>query len=109
MSQHYTQNLPQAGDKWRDTCLILPTMELRKPLKISDLIRELRQQLDLSQEKFAAKLGVSLRTVNRWENGNTVPSPMALKLIEEMLQNMGEPGKKLLRQYLPQVEQGEDS
>lgn len=68
-------------------------MELKKPLKISDLIRELRQQLDLSQEKFAAKLGVSLRTVNRWENGSTVPSQMALKLIEEMLQKMGEPGK----------------
>ncbi|WP_104909545.1 helix-turn-helix domain-containing protein [Nostoc sp. 'Lobaria pulmonaria (5183) cyanobiont'] len=32
-------------------------------LPYSDLIRELRQQLDLSQEKFAAKLGVSLRTI----------------------------------------------
>ncbi|MEH2149469.1 helix-turn-helix domain-containing protein [Nostoc sp.] len=100
--------LPQAGDKWRDTCLTLPTMKLRKPLKISDLIRELRQQLALSQEKFAAKLGVSLRTVNRWENGSTVPSQMALKLIEEMLEKMGEP-KRLVNEYLPKAEQGEDS
>ncbi|MBN3905380.1 MAG: helix-turn-helix domain-containing protein [Nostoc sp. NMS1] len=84
-------------------------MELKKPLKISDLIRELRQQLDLSQEKFAAKLGVSLRTVNRWENGSTVPSQMALKLIEEMLQKIGEPGKRLLNEYLLKVEQREDS
>ncbi|MEH2152840.1 helix-turn-helix domain-containing protein [Nostoc sp.] len=100
--------LPQAGDKWRDTCLTLPTMKLRKPLKISDLIRELRQQLALSQEKFAAKLGVSLRTVNRWENGSTVPSQMALKLIEEMLEKMGEP-KRLVNEYLSKAEQGEDS
>ncbi|MCC5607088.1 helix-turn-helix domain-containing protein [Nostoc sp. CHAB 5834] len=84
-------------------------MELGKSLKISNLIRELRQQLDLSQEKFAAKLGVSLRTVNRWENGSTVPSQMALKLIEEMLQKMGEPGKRLLNEYLLKAEQREDS
>ena len=84
-------------------------MELKKSLKISDLIRELRQQLDLSQEKFAAKLGVSLRTVNRWENGSTVPSQMALKLIEEMLQKMGEPGKKLLNEYLLKAKQRENS
>ncbi|QLE44721.1 helix-turn-helix domain-containing protein [Nostoc sp. C052] len=83
-------------------------MELGKPVKISDLIRELRQQLDLSQEKFAAKLGVSLRTVNRWENGSTVPSQMALKLIEEMLEKMGEP-KRLMNEYLPKPEQREDS
>ncbi|MBN3941140.1 helix-turn-helix transcriptional regulator [Nostoc sp. NMS9] len=84
-------------------------MELRKPLKISDLIRELRQQLNLSQEKFAAKLGVSLRTINRWENGYTVPSQMALKLIEEMLEKMGEAGKRLVNEYLPKSEQREDS
>ncbi|QFS45087.1 helix-turn-helix domain-containing protein [Nostoc sphaeroides] len=84
-------------------------MELGKSLKISNLIRELRQQLDLSQEKFAAKLGVSLRTVNRWENESTVPSQMALKLIEEMLRKMGEPGKRLLKEYLLKAEQREDS
>lgn len=84
-------------------------MELGKSLKISDLIRELRQQIDLSQEKFAAKLGVSLRTVNRWENGSTVPSQMALKLIEEMLQKMGEPGKRLLNEYLLKAKHREDS
>ncbi|MEH1858870.1 MAG: helix-turn-helix transcriptional regulator [Nostoc sp.] len=84
-------------------------MELGKLLKISDLIRQLRQQLDLSQEKFAAKLGVSLRTINRWENGSTVPSQMALKLIEEMLEKMGEAGKRLVNEYLPKSEQREDS
>jgi putative transcriptional regulator len=52
---------------------------------IGQVIRELRQQLKLSQEKFAAKLGVSFQTVNRWENNRTQPSPMALQLIEGML------------------------
>ncbi len=74
-------------------------MNLTKPLEIADLVRDLRRQLNLSQEKFACQLGVSFKTVNRWENGHTVPSPMALKLIENQLQKMGEPGKVLLSQY----------
>ncbi|MCC5614327.1 hypothetical protein LC605_04385 [Nostoc sp. CHAB 5836] len=46
--------LPQAGDKWRDTCL-------------------------------------------------------SLQLVEEMLQDMGESGKRLLNEYLPKAKQREDS
>lgn len=59
-------------------------------LKFADSVRELRQQLALSQEKFAAKLGVSFRTVSRWENEQSVPSPMALKLIEQMSRELSD-------------------
>ncbi|MHC0061948.1 helix-turn-helix domain-containing protein [Nostoc sp. UIC 10890] len=79
-------------------------MSLTKRLEILDLIRELRQQLNLSQKQFAAKVGVSFKTVNRWENGYTVSSRIALKLIEEILRKMGEPGKSLLSQYFPEAE-----
>lgn len=75
-----------------------------KRLEIADLIRELRQQFGLSQEKLAASLGVSLRTVNRWENGHTVPSQLALKQIEEMLRKLGEPAQGLLNQYFLEAE-----
>lgn len=68
------------------------------PLEMADLIRELRQQLGLSQEKFAAKLGVSFRTVNRWENGHTAPSALALKQIEALLQQMSQSSKVTVRQ-----------
>jgi len=43
-------------------------------LEISDLVRELRQRLGLTQEQFAAKLGVTFATVNRWENRRAKPS-----------------------------------
>lgn len=79
-------------------------MNLTKRLQIADLVRDLRRQLNLSQEKFACKLGVCFKTVNRWENGHTMPSPMALKLIENQLQKMGEPGKVLLSQYFSKLE-----
>ncbi|MEP0917205.1 helix-turn-helix domain-containing protein [Leptolyngbya sp. DQ-M1] len=74
-------------------------MTLTTSLPIPDLIRQLRQHLNLSQEKFAAKLGVSFKTVNRWERGHSLPSPMALKLIEAQLKTLGEPGQVLLRRY----------
>ncbi|MEH1849980.1 MAG: helix-turn-helix transcriptional regulator [Nostoc sp.] len=79
-------------------------MSVTKRLEILDLIPELRQQLNLSQKQFAVRLGVSFKTVNRWENGHTVPSRIAIRLIEEMLRKMGEPGKRLLSQYFPEAD-----
>ncbi|HEY9858182.1 MAG TPA: helix-turn-helix transcriptional regulator [Candidatus Obscuribacterales bacterium] len=68
-------------------------------LELADLVRETRQCLKLSQAKFAAKLGVSFQSVNRWENGRTKPLPIALKQIEHLLHQMGEAGKDLLVKY----------
>lgn len=65
----------------------------------ADLIRELRQQLGLSQEKLAAKLGVSFRTVNRWENRRAAPSALATKQIESLLHQMGDVGQELLAKH----------
>lgn len=68
------------------------------PSNTSDLIRNLRQQLSLSQEKLAVKLGVSFKTVNRWENGHTTPSPMALRRIAELIQETSQLDTILLNQ-----------
>jgi putative transcriptional regulator len=56
---------------------------------ISGTIRALRKQLGLTQEKFAARLGVAFPTINRWENDHTKPSPLALKQIETLLVEAG--------------------
>lgn len=57
---------------------------------IGQLIRELRQTLKLTQEKFAVQLGVTFPTINRWENGHATPSPLALKQIELLLKQLSE-------------------
>lgn len=36
-------------------------------------VKHARTTLKLSQEKFAALLGVSFATVNRWEKGHATP------------------------------------
>jgi DNA-binding transcriptional regulator YiaG len=52
------------------------------------LIRELRHTLKLTQERFAVQLGVTFPTINRWENGHATPSPLALKQIDLLLNQM---------------------
>ena len=47
-------------------------------------IKGLRVRLGLTQEQFAAKVGVTFSTVNRWESGRSKPSPLALRRIEEL-------------------------
>lgn len=66
---------------------------------ISRLVRDLRERTGLTQEKFAARLGVTFPTINRWENGRAKPSPLALKQIEDLLQNLGEQGRDLLEEF----------
>lgn len=56
----------------------------------AELVRELRRQLGLTQEEFAAKLGVTFPTVNRWENRRAKPSRMAMKLLEGLRQQIDE-------------------
>ncbi|MGV8081751.1 MAG: helix-turn-helix domain-containing protein [Syntrophales bacterium] len=68
---------------------------------ISRLVRELRERTGLTQEKFAAKLGVTFPTINRWENGRAKPSPLALKQVEDLLRDMGDRGKDLLQEFFP--------
>jgi transcriptional regulator with XRE-family HTH domain len=75
-------------------------MIIERPLvinqpQIGKLIRELRLATGLTQEKFAVKLGVTYPTINRWENGHTKPSPLAMQKIEEMLKHRDLYGQNL--------------
>lgn len=67
--------------------------------QLANLVWETRQRLELSQAKFAVKLGVSFQNINRWENGRTKPLPIALKQIKSLLHQMGEAGQDLLVKY----------
>lgn len=69
-------------------------------LQIARLIRELRQRLELTQEQFAAELGVTCSSVNRWENGRSKPLPLAMQKIEGILRDLGDRGQDLLAKYL---------
>lgn len=63
---------------------------------IARLVRETRQEVGLTQEQLAAKLGVSYQSVNRWENGRAIPSPLAIKSIDALLHQLGARAQVLL-------------
>ncbi len=63
------------------------------------LVRELRELTGLTQEKFAAKLGVTFPTINRWENDRAKPSPLAMEKIESLLRSLGDKGEALRKTY----------
>ncbi len=62
-------------------------------------IRDLRARLNLSQEKLAARLGVSLPTINRWEKGKSTPNGFALKAIEQFIRRQGDKSRDLHETY----------
>jgi len=47
-------------------------------------VKHIRESLKLTQEEFAHQLGVTLSTVNRWENGKTKPSRLAGREISRL-------------------------
>jgi DNA-binding XRE family transcriptional regulator len=52
------------------------------------LVKELRRRLDLTQEQFAQRVGVTYSTVNHWENGKRMPLPFLVKRLLEMKEEL---------------------
>jgi DNA-binding transcriptional regulator YiaG len=52
-------------------------------------IKALRKHLDLTQEEFAHEVGVTFATVNRWENGKSKPSRLAVRALRQMQAEAG--------------------
>lgn len=65
----------------------------KAPENFAETVREVRQQLGLSQEELAHELGVSFSTINRWENSKTVPFKLARRQFEAFCKQMKEQGK----------------
>lgn len=60
------------------------------------IIKEVRFQLDLSQEELARELGVCFATVNRWEKGRFLPSRLALMQLQAYCDRMIEIGRLII-------------
>ena len=46
-------------------------------MRLDEILKEIRKELNISQEQFARDLIVSFTTLNRWENCRTTPSRLA--------------------------------
>ena len=63
------------------------------PKNFAETVHGVRRQLGLSQEELAQELGVSFSTINRWENGKTIPFKLARKQFEAFCDRMAEQGR----------------
>jgi len=52
-------------------------------------VRAVRQRLGMSQERFAAEIGVSFSTVSRWENAHNEPSALSWRAIQGLARRHG--------------------
>lgn len=52
-------------------------------IKIGKFIATLRKEKDLTQEQLGEKLGVTNKTISRWENGNYMPDIEMLSLLSK--------------------------
>lgn len=53
-------------------------------IKIGNFLANLRKEQGLTQEALGEKLGVTNKTVSRWENGNYLPPAEMLKELSEL-------------------------
>ena len=51
---------------------------------MKELIKQIREHLDMSQTEFAERLNVTFATVNRWENGRAIPNKLAQSTLYEI-------------------------
>ena len=55
-------------------------------------VRNMRQRLNLSQADFAKLLGVDVRSVSRWETGNSIPTGAAEEILTGLKEKLdGDP------------------
>ena len=52
-------------------------------MDLSYAIKKIRQRSFMTQEQFAGEMGVAFSTVNRWENGKTIPNMTAMKQLKD--------------------------
>lgn len=78
--------------------LLNPRLRQIQQPEVAQLVRELRDTMQLSQEKFADELGMTFATINRWENGHATPSPLALKQIDTLLHHLSQSLDATLRE-----------
>ena len=52
--------------------------------KIGNLLKKIRKENNLTQEKFAEKLGVTPQAVSKWETGKNIPDISILKEIKKL-------------------------
>jgi len=69
-------------------------------MQIAEILKEVRKQLNISQETLARELKVSYATLNRWENNRVKPSRLAMVQLKDFCAEKG-----IAQEILDELEQ----
>ena len=72
-------------------------------MDFKEKIKKVRIEIGYSQEQLARELGVSFATINRWENGKTVPNMKAMKQMKDFCEKNGFSFGELEKAWLEQT------
>ena len=72
---------PKIGSMQPVDCILLIAREEEFDMKLSDNIKFIRKENNLSQEQLAEQLGVSRQAVSKWESGQSYPEMDKVLLI----------------------------
>ncbi len=50
-------------------------------MEVKDILKNLREKNNLTQEEMAKRINITRQAVSRWENGETQPNPDMLKVL----------------------------
>ena len=67
---------------------------------MKDLILEIRNWLNVSQEDLAKMIGISYATVNRWENGHSQPNKAAQLRLYDICRERGVDLEDIIRRKI---------
>ena len=68
----------------RENAMLLPEVKQMDLMKIGKFIAELRKEQGLTQEQLGEKIGVTNKTVSRWETGTYLPPADVLLSMSEL-------------------------
>ncbi|MDE2141923.1 MAG: type I restriction-modification system subunit M N-terminal domain-containing protein, partial [Elusimicrobia bacterium] len=71
---------------------------------IPELLKKLRERLELSQAALAKELHVSFPTINRWENGKTSPPPAMFNALRQFVLSRGSECTDIIADFFPQTQ-----
>ena len=75
--------------KFPDFQAIEITQQDQDPAAIQKRIQALRAQTGLSQSKFAARFGISVRTLQQWEQGKSAPPDYVVRMMAYIIKLNG--------------------
>ena len=73
-------------------------------MSLSEAIKNTRQMALLSQEDFAKELHVSVGSINRWENGKTIPNITAMKSLKAFCEEQNLPYETIQMEWIKEKE-----